>query len=131
MKIKNHFNYIHENEKQEFNGGEKITQPNMALTPREIMKQYVRGGDSAISQLPQFKPIFNGDEEIPDMSKWTEQDRMDFVASLDDHVTEERKRLSALLKEAKIKDAQAAKELQDKFRKFIDSENKLPDEKGE
>lgn len=62
------------NPKGEVNAEHSLTVPNMTMSLEELLKRYTRG-----EQVSVFEPVFNGDEDFPDVENMDVLDRIDLL----------------------------------------------------
>lgn len=76
-----------------------ITQPDMSMSIEEILTRFARG-ENPMCGL-QERLFYSGEQELPDVHKMSEMDRIDYSRALFDHTNE--------LKHIAIKEAAAKK----------------------
>lgn len=80
MKIVNWFNFDSGHGKEDPKG-QSMTVPDQSMSVQELLDRYVRGQD-----LPMKQPIWNGEEEFPDIAVMTPQERLDYARELQDNI---------------------------------------------
>jgi hypothetical protein len=98
FRIRAWHSYTSNPETKEKNTDPSQTQPGMHLTPREIITRYSRG--SHLGGVPKFTPIWNGELEMPDLSRLTIQDRMDYLETVKEFIKTKRSELATFKKRA-------------------------------
>lgn len=77
-RIRNGLTFDHSAEIGETGFGPSQTVPDMTLTVPELLERYTRG-----QELPGRTPIYNGDGDFPDISRFTIQEKMDYARDLE------------------------------------------------
>lgn len=93
--------------------GPSLCQPSMGITIREIINAHSRG---TLANMPQFKPVWNGDVDIPDINRLNPLDKLDYLHQLTEFTREEEARLKAEVERVK----EFSKKLKEKEGEFKD-----------
>jgi len=87
----------------EKHGGISLTIPDQTLPMKELLARYTRG-----QQITTFTPVYNGDNDLPDVSRMTELEMLELKMGINEHIRETRDALITRSKERKAqKDAQS------------------------
>lgn len=101
-KFKNTFDYTVKDIRAEENSGELITQPNMTISLKELLKRYVRGGEVAT-----FQPVYQeGDDfdDSPDLMKMDALEKLEYAKQIKQTIAETQKRLNTEIHDPKTND---------------------------
>lgn len=101
MKFKNAYNSQEFPPDHEKNGLPSLTVPNQAMSIQEIMRRFAQG----LTVEGERVPVYNGEEELPDLKRMDLVDRQEFAEHVKETITESRKKLKELDEEEKKKQA--------------------------
>lgn len=114
-KFKNAWNYEPQNNGEDFTGIKSQTQPNMALTPSQVLERYVSG--RPYSHIPGYYEFTGGADLVdpmPDISRYSKIDQIEFYRSVENELKE----LKQSIKEKSTKSLENT--LQDKIDELQD-----------
>ena len=113
-KIKTKADYNYEEQEYEVNNLPSETVPDQSMSMSEIMRRFASGLPIAGAKVP----IYNGEEDLPDLSRMDLAEQQEFMDQTKDEITDLKNRFA---KEQNIR-KQKEKEEQERKRKYEDQQ---------
>lgn len=63
------------------------TVPDMSMSLQELLARYTRG-----QSIPMFQPVYQGEDEMPDVSRMTKMEQLDYALELRQNIESYRRR---------------------------------------
>lgn len=100
-KVRTWYNYNRSDARDEMPRGISLTIPDQTLPMKELLARYTRG-----QQITTFTPVYNGDNDFPDVSRMTELELLEMKMGINEHIKETRDALITRSKQRAFEKAQ-------------------------
>lgn len=116
IKFKHNYNAEDFPSRAEYNNKDVLTQPDMAMSVQEMLDRHKRGLPVEAGKVP----IYNGEEELPDLSKMDLTERQAYVEAVADRLADIKEKLKAVeaLKKEKAEAARIEAEVQKRLKEL-------------